>query len=66
MLRFASQKRNIRVTLRDKRNIRSAENVTLQNEKVIGAYNLLCVTRTSNLGTGIESLPRNVLGAPLI
>ena len=54
MLRFASQKRNIRVTLRNKRNIRSAENVTLQNGKVIGSYNLLCVARNATSGTGIE------------
>jgi hypothetical protein len=54
MLRFASQKRNIRVTLRNKRNIRSAENVTLQNGEVIGSYNLLCVARNATSGTGIE------------
>ena len=58
MLRFASQKRNIRGTLRNKRNIRSAENVTLQNGKVIGAYNLLCVTRNATSGTGFKGYVR--------
>jgi len=58
MLRFASQKRNIRVTLRDKRNISPAENVTLQNGKVIGSYNLLYVTRNATSGTGIKGATR--------